>query len=111
MFKKIKEWFIGGSLHHPMCADCNGCDCYKFPECDHIVLNWYEYQQYEEAEKAEKIKVKDGKKYRKLDREEVIAEGAMHSWCNGELHPIMSIDTIGDKPSSFCDKRDFYNPV
>ena len=27
--------------------------------------------------------IKDGKKYRKLDRDDVIKEGAMHSWAGG----------------------------
>ncbi len=55
--------------------------------------------------------VKDGKPYRKLDRDEVIGEDAMQSWCNGELQPVMGTDTIGDTPSSFSDERDFYNPI
>jgi hypothetical protein len=53
-----------------------------------------------------------GKKYLKCKRDEVIKEGAMQSWCFGELQPIMNTDseTIGDTPSSFSDERDFYNP-
>jgi hypothetical protein len=56
---------------------------------------------------------KDGNPYRKLDRNEIIAEDAMQSWCNGELQPITNSDgkTVGDKPSSFSDERDFYNPI
>lgn len=52
-----------------------------------------------------------GKPYRKLKRHEIIKEGAMHSWCNGELHEIMGTDTIGQTPSQFSDERDFYNPI
>ena len=54
---------------------------------------------------------KDGNAYRKLKRNEVIAEGAMQSYCNGELNPCLGIHTVGDMPSSFSDDRDFYNPV
>jgi len=56
---------------------------------------------------------KNGKSYRKLKRNEIIKEGAMQSWCYGELQPIMNIndETIGDTPSSFSDERDFYNPI
>ena len=59
------------------------------------------------------VYVKDGKPYRKLNRDEVIQKGAMQSWCHGELQPILNSDgeTIGDIPSSFSDKRDFYNPI
>ena len=52
-----------------------------------------------------------GKKYRKIDRNETIAPGAMQSWCLGELEPIIGADIIGDKPSNFSDERDFYNPI
>jgi len=52
-----------------------------------------------------------GKEYTKLKRNEVIKEGAMQSWCNGELNLIMGGDeTIGDIPANFSKKRDFYNP-
>jgi hypothetical protein len=52
-------------------------------------------------------------KYKKLKRDEVIKEGAMQSWENGELQPITNSDgeTIGDIPASFSDGRDFYNPI
>jgi len=52
-----------------------------------------------------------GKKYRKIGRDEIIESGAMQSWDYGELQPIKGIGTIGDKPSSFSDERDFYNPI
>jgi len=54
-----------------------------------------------------------GNEYKKLKRNEVIKEGAMQSWCLGELQPIKNSDgkTIGDTPSSFSDERDFYNPI
>jgi hypothetical protein len=53
------------------------------------------------------------KQYKKIKRHEVIKEGAMQSWCHGELQPIKNTDgeTIGDTPSSFSDERDFYNPI
>ena len=60
----------------------------------------------------ENIYYRFNKPYRKLKRNEVIEEGAMQSWCLGELRPIMGGDeTIGDTPSSFSDERDFYNPI
>ena len=52
-----------------------------------------------------------GKKYKKISRNEIIKEGAMHSFCDGELFPVINSDTIGDIPSNFSDERDFYNPV
>lgn len=52
-----------------------------------------------------------GKKYRKIGRDEIISEGAMHCWCGGELMPIMNKDTIGDRPSSFSEEREFFNPI
>jgi hypothetical protein len=56
---------------------------------------------------------KNGNPYLKLERTEIIAEGAMQSWCHGELQPIINADgsTVGDTPSSFSDERDFYNPI
>ena len=59
------------------------------------------------------VKDKNGKKYRKLDREEFIKPGAMYSWNNSKLMPItnFSRETIGNTPSDFSDERDFYNPV
>jgi len=51
-----------------------------------------------------------GKKYKKLKRDEIIKEGAMQSWCHGELQPIRNT-TIGSKPSDFSVERDFYNPM
>lgn len=52
-----------------------------------------------------------GKRYCKLERNEIIKEGAMHSFCGGELNPISGGDTIGDTPSSFSDEREFYNLI
>jgi hypothetical protein len=52
-----------------------------------------------------------GKKYQKLKRNEIIKEGAMQSWDNGELNPIAGFDTIGDTPAMFSPERDFYNPI
>lgn len=52
-----------------------------------------------------------GEQYKKISREDIIQEGAMHSYCNGELEPIKNEETIGDKPSSFSPERDFYNPI
>ncbi len=58
------------------------------------------------------IYIRNGKKFYKLERNEIIKEGAMMSWCNGELIPITNGDgkTIGRPPSEFSDERDFYNP-
>jgi len=52
-----------------------------------------------------------GKPYKKLQRHEIIREGAMQSWCNGELNSIMEDDIVGQTPNQFSDERDFYNPV
>jgi len=52
-----------------------------------------------------------GKPYRKIKRDEVIEIGAMHSWCNGELNPILNEKTIGQTPNCFSDEREFYNPI
>jgi len=52
-----------------------------------------------------------GKRYHKIGRDETILRGAMKSYLNGELQPILSTDTVGDKPSSFSDEGNFYNPM
>jgi len=57
------------------------------------------------------VYIRHGKKFRKIGRDEIIEEGAYHAWCGGELEPIKGIDTIGDKPSSFSDEREFFNPM
>jgi len=61
----------------------------------------------------ENMYYRNGKKYRKIGRNEIIMEGAMHSWCGGVLMPILNSDseTVGDIPANFSDERDFYNPV
>lgn len=54
----------------------------------------------------------DGKKYRKIGKDEIIKKGAMHSLSGGGLMPVLNNgETIGDKPSSFGTGRDFYNPI
>ena len=62
---------------------------------------------------SEIIYVRHGIKYLKLERNEIIKEGAMQSWCDNELYPILNADgsTVGDIPAHFSDERDFYNPV
>lgn len=57
--------------------------------------------------------VRNGMRYYKLNRDQIIEEGAMQSWNNGELQPIKNSDgeTIGNTPSSFSKERDFYNPI
>jgi len=53
-----------------------------------------------------------GKMYKRLDKNEVIEEGALHnSKDNPVFKPIMGVDTVGDVPSSFDSDRIFYNPV
>lgn len=52
-----------------------------------------------------------GKEYRKMGRDEIIREGCMHSWCLGELFPIMNSQVYGQTPSNFSDERDFFSPV
>ena len=54
---------------------------------------------------------KNGKKFRKIGRDEVIEEGAMHSIMDGELHSVKFPETIGETPSDFSDDRNFYNPI
>jgi hypothetical protein len=53
---------------------------------------------------------KDGKQFVKIARNEKIRSGAMHSWCGGELQPIMHDETIGQTPDDFSDEREFFNP-
>lgn len=53
----------------------------------------------------------DGKKYRKVGRQEIIEEGAMQSWGGSELRPILNPFSIGDVPANFSDGREFYNPI
>jgi len=81
-----------------------------------IMCTWI--QMFKSMEMAEKewnrthpIYWLNGKSYRKLSRNEVIMEGALHSYDNGELMPILAQDTVGDTPNSFNDKREFYNPI
>ena len=60
---------------------------------------------------TDNIYIRFGKKYRKIGRDEVIKEGAMHCYCYGELMPIVNDESIGDTPFSFSDERDFFNPI
>ena len=66
-----------------------------------------------ESDIREVTYIRSKRKFRKLKRDEVIEEGAMQSWCNGELQPAEDLisETVGDTPSSFSDNRDFYNPI
>lgn len=66
-----------------------------------------------ETDPNKPIYIRFGKKYKKLERDEIIKEGAMQSWCHDELNPITNADgkTIGSTPSQFSDERDFYNPI
>jgi len=57
----------------------------------------------------ENIYYRFGVQYRKLKRHEVIKAGAMHSFCGGELRPIVRINTIGKTPNDFSDEREFFN--
>lgn len=74
---------------------------------------------------TEVVRDKNGKEYRKLNRNEVIKKGAMHSWNNGELCSIFDNPyAVGETPDNFKNgmiptyslsgKRneiDFYNPI
>ncbi len=55
----------------------------------------------------------DMSKYVKLERHEVIKEGALHSFHNSKPKLIMNSDekTIGYTPSDFSKDRVFYNPI
>uniref|UniRef100_A0A6M3LDM0 Uncharacterized protein n=1 Tax=viral metagenome TaxID=1070528 RepID=A0A6M3LDM0_9ZZZZ len=55
--------------------------------------------------------VRFGKKYRKIGRDEIIQEGAMHSVLGDELSPILDPGIIGEKPSDLNDEIDFFNPL
>ena len=70
-------------------------------------------QSYGDLIRENLIYTRFGKHYRKVKRDEIIEEGAMQSWEDGELQPITNSDgeTVGDTPSSFSDERDFYNPI
>ena len=57
------------------------------------------------------IYVRHGEPYRKLKRYETIKKGAMHSWCHGELVPILNQESVGVTPAFFSNQRDFYNPI
>jgi len=59
----------------------------------------------------ENVYYRFGNRYRKINRDEVIEAGALHSYCGGELHPILNAETIGDIPANFSDEREFYNPL
>ena len=56
------------------------------------------------------IYIKDGKKYRKLNRYETIPEGAMNSWNHGELQPIMNTDgeTVGMRHYDLVNNAECY---
>lgn len=79
-----------------------GCSYYTALDCGPDYKMWEDITYY-----------KNGKKYRKLRRDEIIKKGAMHSFCGGELRPITNSDgqTIGGTPSKFSDEREFYNPI
>lgn len=51
-----------------------------------------------------------GNLYRKVKRDEIIEEGAMHAYCLGELMPVRNPETFGQRPCDFSDKREFFNP-
>ena len=70
-------------------------------------------QSYGDLLRENLIYTRFGKQYKKVKRDEIIEEGAMQSWENGELQPLGNGDgkTVGDTPSSFSDERDFYNPI
>jgi len=62
---------------------------------------------------SEIVYVRHGIKYLKLERSEIIKEGAMQSLHCGQLYPITNNDgkTIGNIPDHFFIHRDFYNPI
>lgn len=59
------------------------------------------------------IYTRNGKDYFKITRYEKIKEGALQSWCGGELQPITNSDgkTVGSTPADFSNEREFFNPV
>ena len=61
----------------------------------------------------DRIYFRFGKRYHKIEMNWVIADGAMQSWCGGELMPITNADgnTIGNTPANFSPEREFYNPI
>lgn len=55
----------------------------------------------------------DGRKYIKVPQNNVIKEGAVHSWDSNIPIPIANSDgkTVGGTPEEFSARRKFYNPV
>lgn len=78
-----------------------------------LVLTNPKNSQGEGGKMEKPIYYRFGKKYHKLERDEIIKEGAMQAWALGELQPIKNTDgqTIGSTPSDFSPERDFYNPI
>lgn len=70
-----------------------------------------ESSNYKKLKQQDFIYYRFGKPFRKIKRDEIIEEGAMQSWCLGELQPVKDPRTIGQTPSDFSDERDFYNPL
>lgn len=60
--------------------------------------------------RANLVYTKNGKKYRKIGKNEKIAEGAMTAWNSGELQPIRGT-TVDRLPAHFAKNRKFYNPI
>ena len=113
--EKLKEAILlqskeAGKLINPLNSDNDSKNVYG------IMCTWNQiFKAMTLAEKewnrANPVYWRNGKSYRKLNRDEVIKDGALHSYCNGELKPILGLHTVGDTPSGFSDDRDFYNPV
>jgi hypothetical protein len=55
------------------------------------------------------IRQHGGEQYKKLQRDEVIEHGAMHTIDDGMMHPVLNEETIGMKPADFSEERDFWN--
>lgn len=56
-------------------------------------------------------RIKNGKEYQRVERHEIIKEGAMLSWREESLQPVLNPNTIGKTPSDFSLEREFYNPI
>jgi hypothetical protein len=53
----------------------------------------------------------NGRMYYKLDQDDTIKKGCLHSYNGGELLPIVHSGSIGQHPSDFSPKREFFNPA
>lgn len=98
-----------GLLEYLMCKVIRDYKGISFFEEEPIKSPNEKVQSFGDLLRENIIYTKDGKEYRKINRNEIIKEGAMFSWRGGELQPIHS--TADDTPANFANEREFYNPL